>query len=920
MATYYIGANDAYSSIGDYRNTTTTPNYTNENIPPFLRNNKLRELFNKYLKSNDNADLFYRTFKHNTEPKIKEQILNYDYSQYRQKGFPATPLNNNEMKERIQQIYNELEPKPKKEEPKEEPKEEKKEPEEEIDEKKDDKQIYKEVKSQTTNLLQNTTKELKKLYHDNIDIKNEKLQKFIDEYIVSIYNTNKNYIDKIKQLKDVERAQREINLEQFLDKKYKSPLKVWELYTANPIFTNIGYYYVLQKHNNDCIIITPLNLMDLEKKDKAIKLYIRLNNLTDSVEIKFPILEANLEDERDYFEAVKKCKDNFVALPISIKMSGTKTSGHANMIIINKKLKKAYRFEPHGSQTRVSGYANLFEEMDTQLEKIFKKYDYEYERSSTICPRRGFQSLEGDADYKGLDESGYCQMWSLFFLDLVLTYPNKDMDELVNKSLLVLEKEPTKLKEFIRNYTSKFLAILEELLDKLSEGQTPYFKKKMAEFMTDKKNIENSSNSVWDRVIDLINEMTIEQASIVKPNNIIDTTMSGGNRFSRMTLEQRIRLSAIILSAIQQSLTNLKNEYSFGVINQDKYLKEIQKLTDYSKEFEPRPFERYFTNQEKQVIKNELQDIKQQYTNEFYRIKNEEHRQKIDKKSQEKFLKKQSKNIKKSEEDEKESIREATNQPPEIVDMIYKYSRDINQDDLINQNDNENNDEEEDMDGSGKSNYALHAVIVKKPVKLERAQEIAHNFIDKSKKYYRETGTSYRFRNIPKQSFIPKSYRTKKVNKQISLIYGELKDPRVQGSGLKDLWEKAKKKFNEIKEGIRVNPVLGILGEPYCGPGTKLEGQRPISTTSKICHDHDYRYNTIEKAKKAGISRKEREDMMRDADEIMLRELDNTKETKLRDKIVHTISKAGIKAKVWAEDNLGLDKLRFAGGLYYQDI
>ena len=49
MATYYIGANDAYSSIGDYRNTTSKPNYTNEKIPLFLRNNKLRELFNKYL-------------------------------------------------------------------------------------------------------------------------------------------------------------------------------------------------------------------------------------------------------------------------------------------------------------------------------------------------------------------------------------------------------------------------------------------------------------------------------------------------------------------------------------------------------------------------------------------------------------------------------------------------------------------------------------------------------------------------------------------------------------------------------------------------------------------------------------------------------------------------------------------------------
>jgi hypothetical protein len=82
-----------------------------------------------------------------------------------------------------------------------------------------------------------------------------------------------------------------------------------------------------------------------------------------------------------------------------------------------------------------------------------------------------------------------------------------------------------------------------------------------------------------------------------------------------------------------------------------------------------------------------------------------------------------------------------------------------------------------ELKGAGipKDNYALHAVIIKKPFDLDKAKEEAKQFI-KDKEYFRETSTSYRFRNIPKQRFVKSKYRTKKVNDKISLIYGKLKE------------------------------------------------------------------------------------------------------------------------------------------------
>jgi hypothetical protein len=70
--------------------------------------------------------------------------------------------------------------------------------------------------------------------------------------------------------------------------------------------------------------------------------------------------------------------------------------------------------------------------------------------------------------------------------------------------------------------------------------------------------------------------------------------------------------------------------------------------------------------------------------------------------------------------------------------------------------------------------WSLHAVIIKKDIPFKEARKIADGIIEnKNKQFYRETKNSYRFRAIPKTKF--KTFRTHKVNKNISLIFGLLK-------------------------------------------------------------------------------------------------------------------------------------------------
>ena len=70
----------------------------------------------------------------------------------------------------------------------------------------------------------------------------------------------------------------------------------------------------------------------------------------------------------------------------------------------------------------------------------------------------------------------------------------------------------------------------------------------------------------------------------------------------------------------------------------------------------------------------------------------------------------------------------------------------------------------------------LHAVILNKnDYTLSQAKEKASHFIPPSRKYYRQTENSYRFRNISEQKFEPGSFRGKKVNNNVTLIFGKLK-------------------------------------------------------------------------------------------------------------------------------------------------
>lgn len=71
--------------------------------------------------------------------------------------------------------------------------------------------------------------------------------------------------------------------------------------------------------------------------------------------------------------------------------------------------------------------------------------------------------------------------------------------------------------------------------------------------------------------------------------------------------------------------------------------------------------------------------------------------------------------------------------------------------------------------------YEIQVAIIKKEVGLEKAKKIAEEILKKDNAFMRETEDTYRFRNVPKTKFKSDTFRTKKINDKVSLVFAERK-------------------------------------------------------------------------------------------------------------------------------------------------
>lgn len=155
-------------------------------------------------------------------------------------------------------------------------------------------------------------------------------------------------------------------------------------------------------------------------------------------------------------ELIKNCKDNYIIIPIRIvsfvdcnfyiTKFNSKTVGHTNVIIYDKKNNSFDLFEPHGE--KYFGYNPLNIDINGIMHYYMCKLFNKTKMHMNIVQKNfGLQIRQN----KHSPESGHCTNWTLLFIHLKILNHNIDINYIINE---LNKKDPEYLDKYIRRYSS----------------------------------------------------------------------------------------------------------------------------------------------------------------------------------------------------------------------------------------------------------------------------------------------------------------------------------------------------------------------------------------------------------------------------------------------------------------------------------
>lgn len=209
-----------------------------------------------------------------------------------------------------------------------------------------------------------------------------------------------------------------------------------------------GMFYFIQKYPNDCAIV---------QKDQY--------GFLDT--IKWYAKEEDLKIPFDFKESFNKCKNKRFAFGL-ITLKSETHGAHANSFIYDRYDNSIEIFEPHGEFVFPIEYKinKFYSEISTLaldhlgVDKIYLPENF--------CPNIGLQ-VRQEFELTSGGFSGFCQMWSTYWIDFRLENANNFMtrSQLMNHLLQKLDNNSNDLTSFIVEY-STYIEEFTEIIMRLS--------------------------------------------------------------------------------------------------------------------------------------------------------------------------------------------------------------------------------------------------------------------------------------------------------------------------------------------------------------------------------------------------------------------------------------------------------------------
>lgn len=240
-------------------------------------------------------------------------------------------------------------------------------------------------------------------------------------------------------------------------------------FTGSTLDVLIGLIYLLNKHKNTCSTLSK----DFSQNTELCSFYksigIIMNSKCEFLNFEIVWVHQKLYLTKGFYEEFKKCIDNnkrFIIIPLGIEL---REGSHAGYLIYDHEKKEVERFEPHGSTIPIGLYYNP-SQLDELLETRFKRIDKDikYIRPSEYLPKIGFQIIDvSETKRKRIgDPAGFCALWSIWYVDMRLTYTDIDRGQLVKILIDNIKSKNISFKNMIRNYATDIINIRNNIFNK----------------------------------------------------------------------------------------------------------------------------------------------------------------------------------------------------------------------------------------------------------------------------------------------------------------------------------------------------------------------------------------------------------------------------------------------------------------------
>lgn len=232
----------------------------------------------------------------------------------------------------------------------------------------------------------------------------------------------------------------------------------------------MGLIYLLQKHVYACSTLTKNFMINNDLCNYFLNIGIKTNTKCEFLNFEIVWIHKKLFFSENFVSNFKKClmdnKIRFIVVPLGIEL---KEGSHANYLIFDKKTYEIERFEPYGSNPPYKFNYNKHL-LDNVLTFKFNEIDerIKYISPDQFLPKIGFQYFDiYESKTKKIgDPGGFCALWSIWYTDMRLQYPEIERTSLVNKLLKEIKRKNISFRNLIRNYSTNITKIRDEILAK----------------------------------------------------------------------------------------------------------------------------------------------------------------------------------------------------------------------------------------------------------------------------------------------------------------------------------------------------------------------------------------------------------------------------------------------------------------------